>query len=215
MAPRPLQPLLRYYGPVRHPLAFLPFPGVAGYRPDLLQRFLAGTRRASPVCLMRPCHRAVANTPPKWFAASVRFRRAMLRSPSSEGFRLWGEYFSRLLCVHCSLRPDDLLTILKMALSINERFGFPLPLYPSYEVLTLTSVGLPPTEHIALLSFLDVPELNTLPARASVYASPAASRPAVQDSRSRWSRCSFPVGLFHPLQCAGLSRRSAVSFPPI
>jgi len=38
-----------------------------------------------------------------------------------------------------------------------------------------------------------------LPARASVYASPAASRPAVQDSRSRWSRCSFPVGLFHPL----------------
>jgi len=88
----------------------------------------------------------------------------MLRSPSSEGFRLWGEYFSRLLCVPCSLRPDDLLTILKMALSINERFGFPLPLYPSYEVLTLTSVGLPPTEHIALLSFLDVPELNTLPA---------------------------------------------------
>ena len=33
-----------------------------------------------------------------------------------------------------SLQPDDLLTILKMALSIDERFGFPLPLYPSYEV---------------------------------------------------------------------------------
>jgi hypothetical protein len=49
-APRPLQPLPRYYWPVRHPLAFLPFPGVAGYRSDLLQRFLAGTRRASPVC---------------------------------------------------------------------------------------------------------------------------------------------------------------------
>ncbi len=29
--------------------------------------------------------------------------------------------------------PDDLLTILKMALSIDERFGF-LLLYPSYEV---------------------------------------------------------------------------------
>src|SRR5262244_3070490 len=49
-APRPLQPLPRYYWPIRHPLAFLPFPGVAGYRSDLLQRFLAGTRRASPVC---------------------------------------------------------------------------------------------------------------------------------------------------------------------
>jgi len=83
---------------------------------------------------MRPCHRAVANTPPKWFAASVSLRRAMLLSPSSEGFGLWGDYFSRLLCVHGSLRPDDLLTILKMALSIDERFGFPVPLYPSYEV---------------------------------------------------------------------------------
>jgi len=99
-APRPLQPLPCYYWPVRHPLAFLPFPGVAGYRSDLLQRFLAGTRRASPVCLMRPCHRAVANTPPKWFAASVSLRRAILPAPSSERFGLWGDYFSRLLCVH-------------------------------------------------------------------------------------------------------------------
>ena len=74
----------------------------------------------------------------------------MLLSPSSEGFGLWGDYFSGLLCVHCSLRPDDLLTILKMALSIDERFGFPVSLYPSYEVLTFTSVGLPPIEHISL-----------------------------------------------------------------
>src|SRR5208282_4644111 len=37
-----------------------------------------------------------------------------------------------------------------------------------------------------------------------------ASRPPRQDSRSRWSRFSFLVGLFHPRQCAGLSRRSAV-----
>ena len=31
-----------------------------------------------------------------------------------------------------------------------------------------------------------------------------------QDSRSRWSRYSFLVGLFHPLPWAGLSRRSTV-----
>ncbi len=38
---------------------------------------------------------------------------------------------------------------------------------------------------------------------------------STQDSRSGWSRCSFPVRLFHPLQHAGLSRRTAVpSRPP-
>src|SRR5271157_2026992 len=51
-------------------------------------------------------------------------------------------------------------------------------------------------------------QLNTLPTGTSVYASPAASRRPAQDSRPGWSRCSFPVGLFHPLQYAGLSRRS-------
>ena len=99
------------------------------------------SRKGFSSSLMCPCHRAVANTPPKWFAASVSLRRAMLPSSSFERFGLWGEYFSRLLRVHFSLRPDDLLTILKMALSIGERYGFPLPLYPSYEVLTFTSVG--------------------------------------------------------------------------
>ncbi len=63
------------------------------------------------------------------------------------------------------LRPDDLLTILKMALSIDLRdSGFPPPLYPSYEVLTFASVGLPPTEPISLSLSLDMPELNTHPA---------------------------------------------------
>ena len=75
----------------------------------------------------------------------------MMPSPSYEGFGLWGDYFSRLL-------EDGFVNRLK-------RFGFPLPLYPSYEVLTFASVGLPPTEHISLsLSFLDMPELNTHPA---------------------------------------------------
>src|ERR1700727_1605778 len=34
------------------------------------------------------------------------------------------------------------------------------------------------------------------------------SRDHRQDSRPEWSRFPFSVGLFHPLQCAGLSRRS-------
>ena len=132
-APRPLQPLPRYYWPVRHPLAFLPFPGVAGYRSDLLQRFLAGARRASPVCLMRPCHRAVANTPHKVVHRLSQFAACHAAFTQLRGIRPLARYFSRLLCVHCSLRPDGLLTTLKMALSINERFGFPLSLYSSYE----------------------------------------------------------------------------------
>src|SRR6202167_1680691 len=40
------------------------------------------------------------------------------------------------------------------------------------------------------------------------------SRDHRQDSRPEWSRFSFSVGLSHPLQCAGLSRRSLSSkFP--
>src|SRR5215472_14277021 len=48
------------------------------------------------------------------------------------------------------------------------------------------------------------------PTDTSVYASSGTSRRRLQDSRPGWIRCSFPVGLFHPLQHAGLSRRSPV-----
>jgi hypothetical protein len=48
------------------------------------------------------------------------------------------------------------------------------------------------------------------PTDTSVYASSGISRRRLQDSRPGWIRCSSPVGLFHPLQHAGLSRRSPV-----
>src|SRR5215472_4916711 len=51
------------------------------------------------------------------------------------------------------------------------------------------------------------------PTDTSVYASRGASRRRLQDSRPGWIRCSFPVGLFHPLQHAGLSRRSPACRP--
>src|SRR5215471_7951750 len=50
------------------------------------------------------------------------------------------------------------------------------------------------------------------PTDTSVYASSGSSRRRLQDSRPGWIRCSFPVGLFHPLQHAGLSRRSPVFY---
>src|ERR1019366_6496059 len=52
-------------------------------------------------------------------------------------------------------------------------------------------------------------KLNTLPVAAPVYASDRISRCVPQDSGSGWIRCSFPVGLFHSLLHAGLSRRTA------
>src|ERR1039457_3367108 len=52
-------------------------------------------------------------------------------------------------------------------------------------------------------------KLNTLPVAAPVYASDRTSRCVPQDSGSGWIRCSFPVGLFHSLLHAGLSRRTA------
>src|SRR5471030_905834 len=44
-----IAPLHRYYGPVRHPLAFLPTSRFRLYGFSMLRRFRAGTRRASPV----------------------------------------------------------------------------------------------------------------------------------------------------------------------
>jgi hypothetical protein len=50
-----------------------------------------------------------------------------------------------------SLRPGDSLTIPRMALSVGFiRFVFLHECNPSYGDLTLTPVGLPPTEHASL-----------------------------------------------------------------
>ena len=50
-----------------------------------------------------------------------------------------------------ALRPSDLLTIHKMALSIGFRiFSFLPSCYSSYGALTFTPVGLPPTVHASL-----------------------------------------------------------------
>src|SRR5258708_23774832 len=59
-----IAPLHRYYGPSRLPLVFGRLPGFAGYTAYLVRRFLAGTRRVSPVAQhvlvtvlsLSPCH---------------------------------------------------------------------------------------------------------------------------------------------------------------
>jgi hypothetical protein len=95
-----------------------------------------------------------------------------------------GLYFSRLLCVYCSLRPDDLLTTLKMALSIAKDSVSLFPAIQATRFLTFTSVGLPPTEHISIpLYFSGCAGAEYPPRLSSVYASLSTSRYPAQDSR--------------------------------
>ena len=102
-------------------------------------------------CLECPCHRAVALTPPEGIAASVSLRRSMLPSPYGSELDLWGFHFSRPNLRLLSLRPDDLLTILKMALSIGFRNSVSLlSAIQATRLLTFASVGLSPTEHSSL-----------------------------------------------------------------
>jgi hypothetical protein len=114
-----ITPLHRYYGPGRHRLACRRLPGWAGYTTALLHRFLGGARTVSPVAQHILVTVLSLTTPPECHAASVSLRRAMLPSPDSRGLGLRIYSLSRPLPGSLALRPDDSLTILKMALSVG------------------------------------------------------------------------------------------------
>ena len=81
-----ITPVHRYFEPFRHLLAFLPFPGSAGYRSDLLQSISLWDEEGFSRCVTCPCRRAAPTTPPECHVASVSPRHAML--PSFVGRRL-------------------------------------------------------------------------------------------------------------------------------
>src|ERR1700739_1914469 len=83
------------------------FPVWPVIRPTLLRRFLAGTRRASPVA--RHVLVTVLSLPPRQGegAASVRFRHPMLPSPFSCRLGPRIHSFSRPLARSLLLRPGD------------------------------------------------------------------------------------------------------------
>src|SRR4029077_6343710 len=85
----------------------------------LLHGFSPWDEEGFSSCLTRPCHRAVANAPPERPAASVSLRRSILPSPLNRRFGLWDFGLSRSPVRLLSLRPDNLLTIPWMALSID------------------------------------------------------------------------------------------------
>jgi hypothetical protein len=111
-----ITPPPRYHGPVLHPLAFGRFPdGLPVIRPTLLHRLSRWDEEGFTSCLTRPCHRAVATTPPEQFASSTNLRRSVLPSPDDSGLGLWGYTLSGPPMRSLPLRPGDSLTIPWMA----------------------------------------------------------------------------------------------------
>ena len=66
-----ITPLRRYRGPLRHPLAFRPFPSCRGYRAYLAPPLSRRGEESFSSCSTRPGHRAAANHPARVVAASV------------------------------------------------------------------------------------------------------------------------------------------------
>src|ERR1017187_2299707 len=145
-----ITPLHRYYRPVRHPLAFSPISRFSRLYGSLLRRFRDGTRRASPVA---PCILVIVlplpprqSVPPHQSVCDVPCSLRPISGGSASGVRVSGSPVRSL-----SLRPNDSLTIPRMALSIDFRssVSFP-PGYPSYRTPTFVLVGLTPTEYTSL-----------------------------------------------------------------
>jgi hypothetical protein len=155
-----ITPAHRYFGPGRLPLTVHRLPGVSGYTASLLRRFLGRDEEGFSSCLARPCRRAVPNTPPKRLAASVSCDDPCCLRPKTGG-STFGFEFSRPPMGLLALRPGDLLTILKMALSIGFRSSVSfLSAIQATGLLTFAPVGLSPTEHASLSwtrGFLSLP----------------------------------------------------------
>ena len=152
-AARPLRsmgvtPFPRYSEPSRHRLAVSRFPGVSGYTAYPAPPISRWGEDGFSSCLTCPCHRAAPTTPPEWHAASVSPRHAMLPLPRMRGLGLRSQSFSRPPVGSLALRPGDSLTIPRMALSVGSiRFVSSTDATQATRLLTLTLVGLPPTEH--------------------------------------------------------------------
>src|SRR5215475_10999177 len=103
---------------------------------------------------MCPCHRAVASTPPRWDAASVRFRHPMLPSPSDDGLGPRILHFRGYICVYCCYGPvsrnlpkGDLVDGLSGPWEIWTPRN---PAIRTTGLLTFALAGLSPAEHTSL-----------------------------------------------------------------
>ena len=122
-----------YCGPIRHPLAFSPLPGFAGYRTYLPPAISRRGEEGFSSCSACPCHRAVASTPPKWT------NRISQISASHAAFALtvagsaFGDFhFRGHVYVHLDYRPMTCASPKETPVDRLQKFSFPPPCYPSY-----------------------------------------------------------------------------------
>jgi hypothetical protein len=150
LAPRTLLRFLATPDPAATLSSSADFPVFPVIRLPCSADFATG-REGFSSCLACPCHRAVPTTPPKLPAASVSCDDPCCLRLKGEGSTFGVILFSRPSMGSPSLRPDDWLTILTMALSIGFRSSISfLSAIQATGLLTITPVGLPPTEHASL-----------------------------------------------------------------
>ena len=149
LRPADITPPHRYYWPLRHPLVFHRFPGFASYTTSCSADFSRDEEGFSS-CLAHPCHRAAANTPPECLTASVSCGDPCCLRPFGAGSAPGVFGFRGHLCVHFRCGPmtrsPSQRWLCRSALSAR----FLRECDPSYRVLTLALVSLPPTEFASL-----------------------------------------------------------------
>ena len=150
-APRALPRFIATTDPAATVSSSADFPGSPVIRPTLLRRFLDGTRTASPVA--RHVLVTVLPLPPRRSDLPHQSdcdTPCCLR-PKAEGSASGAYFLSRPPVGSLALRPGDSLTIPKMALSIGFiSFVSSTDAIQATGLLTLTPVGLTPTEHASL-----------------------------------------------------------------
>jgi hypothetical protein len=144
-------PLPCYYAPIRHPLAFDPFPGVTGYRIYLAPRFFSLGRGGLLQLLsmsLSPCRR--------YHPAGV-FHRISQIAMSHAVFtlRLWarppGFFTFEATSAFTFVTARKLATTLVVVLSIGFRtLVSRRPAIQATGLLTFTPTGLTPAEHASL-----------------------------------------------------------------
>ena len=134
-----------------HPPPFrLRFPVEPVIRSTLLRRFLAGTRRASPVA--RHVLAAVLSLPPRRSEEPLRsdFGSPCRLHPPVGGSAFGATHFRGHFRVHCRCGPVTRHLPEGDVVDWLQSLGFPPPCYPNYGASTLAPAGLSPAENASL-----------------------------------------------------------------
>ncbi|CAD6561311.1 hypothetical protein LMG28727_07392 [Paraburkholderia kirstenboschensis] len=140
-----------YYGPIRHPLAFGPLPGFAGYRTYLAPAISRRGEEGFSSCSACPCHRAVASTPPKWNSRIGQISATHAAFALTVAGSAFGSlHFRGHIHVHLHYGP-----MTRTSPRRRSSIGFRVlvsrhPAIQATELLTSTPAGLSPAEHASL-----------------------------------------------------------------